>query len=113
MRYKTSSRYGTAQEREPENPEILTTKQLSSLAQVHPITPVIWRREGKGPPFIDATDVRFVRYLRKDVLAWLEQNRRDIPADDNGRRKICSGTKARAKKTGLRISNTGGSIDAA
>jgi hypothetical protein len=58
-------------------PELLTTDQAAELLQVHPITLVLWRRENRGPPFIDATDARFIRYLRTDVSAWLEQNRRN------------------------------------
>lgn len=69
-----------------DEPELLTSDQAAELLQVHPITAVIWRRQGKGPPFINATDVRFVRYLRKDVLAWLEQNRRNAPTNNDRRR---------------------------
>jgi hypothetical protein len=78
------SRYRTKQEREPENPEIMTTEQFCSLAQIHPITAVIWRRQRKGPPFVNANDVRFIRYFRKDVLTWLGQNRRNAAPDNNG-----------------------------
>jgi predicted site-specific integrase-resolvase len=80
MSCKTKSRYGSAQEREPVIPEILTTEQFCSLTQIHPITAVVWRRQGKGPPFIDARGPRFVRYLRKDVLAWMQRNRRNAVA---------------------------------
>jgi hypothetical protein len=54
----------------------------AELLQVHPITMVLWRRENRGPPFIDATDARFIRYLRTDVSAWLEQNRRNTSPDN-------------------------------
>jgi hypothetical protein len=83
MTQAQSSRYGTKHQRELEDPEIMTTEQFCSLAQIHPITAVIWRRQGRGPAFIDATDARFIRYLRTDVLAWLEQNRRNT-SPDNG-----------------------------
>ena len=63
-------------------PELLTTDQAAQLLQVHPITLVLWRRENRGPPFIAATDARFVRYLRTDVSAWLEQNRQNTSPDN-------------------------------
>ena len=63
-------------------PELLTSNQAAELLQVHPITMVLWRRESRGPPFIDATDARFIRYLRTDVSAWLEQNRRNTSPDN-------------------------------
>jgi hypothetical protein len=113
MTQALSSRYGTKHQRESENPELLTTDQLCRWLQIHPITAVIWRRQGRGPAFIDATDARFIRYLRTKVLAWLEQNRHDTPADNNGRRKMHSGTKAPAKQTWSRKSNAGGSNGAA
>lgn len=93
-----STRYGTSREREPANPEILTTTQFCALAQIHPITAVIWRRQGKGPPFIDAADVRYVRYRRQDVETWLERGRVDTAAERVTRKSRANTSQAGASE---------------
>jgi hypothetical protein len=66
--------------------ELWGSDTLADYLGVHRLTPVIWRRENRGPPFIDASDARFIRYLRKDIWAWLEHNRRNgWPENDEGR----------------------------
>jgi hypothetical protein len=80
------SRYHTKIEREPDDPELLTTEQFCKLVQIHPITAILWRRQGKGPAFIDAPDARFIRYRRDDILAWLERGRVDTALCEGGHR---------------------------
>ena len=87
------SRYGTAKERAPESPELLTTDQFCRRLQIHPVTAIVWRREGKGPPFIDAPDVRFIRYPLKSVETWEKRGLKCPHPDSNDRSK----TRARAK----------------
>jgi len=51
--------------------ELLTTAQAAQLLQVHPLTLVLWRRQHRGPRYLDAPDARLIRYRRADLFRWL------------------------------------------
>jgi len=66
------------------NCEVLTEAETSHLLHVHQLTLTIWRRKGKGPPYVDGGDVKMIRYLRADVMAWLASQRKLAPAESDG-----------------------------
>ena len=55
--------------------EYITTSEVASMTGLKPNTFEIWRHQGKGPPFYKLGDGRgaAVRYLRSEVLAWIEK----------------------------------------
>lgn len=59
--------------------EYLTIPQLAELLQVPKSTIYQWRHAGHGPPGIRVSG-RHVRFARRDVQAWLEQQRDPDPA---------------------------------
>lgn len=54
--------------------DLISTDELSRRLGVHPLTPVIWRRQNRGPKWLAAPDVKLVRYRWGDALSWLESN---------------------------------------
>jgi len=54
-------------------PEYLTTKQTADVLNVSVDVLNDWRRERRGPQFIQSSS-RFVRYRRADVDAWANEN---------------------------------------
>ena len=57
-----------------ETKDVFTTKQAADYLMLSPQRLEIWRSEGGGPLFCKIG--RSVRYMRKDIDAWLEKNRR-------------------------------------
>lgn len=55
-------------------PEVMTTEECAAFLNVTTETLFSWRKKGGGPRFSKPTD-RMVRYLRSDVVTWLEGNR--------------------------------------
>jgi len=55
--------------------ELLTEQELADLLKVSVRTVRSWRTEGTGPPSLRIG--RGVRYRRRDVDAWLEQQAED------------------------------------
>ena len=53
--------------------DFLTTKELSVWLQVSERTIENWRREKVGPPYRKLGHA--VRYLRAEILSWLEQGK--------------------------------------
>ncbi len=55
-------------------PEILKPHEAADILGVTTETLWRWRKDGFGPKYSQPND-RIVRYLRKDVVAWLEECR--------------------------------------
>jgi excisionase family DNA binding protein len=55
--------------------ELLTARQVAELLQVSVSTIERMTRRGEGPPSIKFGRSR--RWLRRDVMAWLEEHRSD------------------------------------
>lgn len=55
-------------------PDVMTTEECAVFLNVTTETLFSWRKRGEGPRFSKPTE-RMVRYLRADVVAWLEENR--------------------------------------
>jgi hypothetical protein len=55
-------------------PDVMTTEECAVFLNVTTETLFSWRKRGEGPRFSKPTE-RMVRYLRTDVVAWLEENR--------------------------------------
>ena len=53
--------------------EVITEGALASFLKEHPDTVRYRRLSGTGPRYV-RTGPRSIRYLRADVLAWLEAN---------------------------------------
>ncbi len=54
--------------------DVLTTEEAAELLKVTPLCVQAWRKRGTGPAYISAPGAR-PRYLRSDLLAWLNANR--------------------------------------
>jgi len=52
-------------------PDVMTTEECAVFLNVTTETLFSWRKRGEGPRFSKPTE-RMVRYLRTDVVAWLE-----------------------------------------
>lgn len=55
-------------------PAILTSVETATLLNVSDETMLRWRKDGFGPPY-SQPNCRVVRYLRDDLVAWLEENK--------------------------------------
>ena len=53
--------------------ELLTATQAARLLQVHTNTLSRWRQRDTGPAFIKFEGPRGVRYRRRDLELWLQQ----------------------------------------
>jgi len=53
--------------------EYLNTKQLAAYLGLSVDVLTDWRRDRRGPPFVQSSS-RFVRYRRSDVDAWAIEN---------------------------------------
>ena len=60
--------------------EILTEKKYCELVGYSPRTAQTHRRTGHGPKFL-VLGRNTVRYLRSDVMSWLESKRRTSTSD--------------------------------
>ncbi len=58
--------------------DLLTSAQLANELGVTLRAVELWRLEGRGPTFTRCG--RLVRYIRTDVVAWLESQRRTSTA---------------------------------
>lgn len=62
-----------ARSRFPDDPNArLTNDQLADVLGVCRLSPVIWRRERRGPRYFSPPDARIVIYRWQDVAEWLE-----------------------------------------
>lgn len=52
--------------------DLLTTADVAQRLDVHEVTVRKWRCDGTGPPYTRLGGC--VRYLRRDVEAWIEEN---------------------------------------
>lgn len=55
-------------------PLIMTSSEAAAFLGVSDETVLRWRKDDFGPPY-SQPNCRIVRYLRDDVVAWLEENR--------------------------------------
>lgn len=55
-------------------PEVMNTAEAAALVGVKPDTMRLWRKDGFGPRYSQPNE-RVVRYLRSDVISWLEEHR--------------------------------------
>lgn len=55
-------------------PLIMTSTEAAACLGVSDETILRWRKDGFGPPY-SQPNCRIVRYLRDDVVGWLEENR--------------------------------------
>lgn len=55
-------------------PLIMTSAEAATFLGVSDETMLRWRKDGFGPSY-SQPNCRVVRYLRKDVLAWLKEHR--------------------------------------
>ncbi|PIE13495.1 MAG: hypothetical protein CSA68_11605 [Rhodobacterales bacterium] len=55
-------------------PLIMTSQEAATFLGVSDETMLRWRKDGFGPSY-SQPNCRVVRYLRDDVVAWLEENR--------------------------------------
>jgi predicted DNA-binding transcriptional regulator AlpA len=62
------------------HPDTMTTPQAADFLGVSVKFMEISRSKGLGPPFVRVTP-RIVRYLKSELIAWL-QERRDLHASD-------------------------------
>ncbi|GIT86175.1 AlpA family transcriptional regulator [Roseobacter sp. OBYS 0001] len=60
--------------RRSEPPLIMTPSECAEVIGVTEDTLLHWRKDAMGPPYSKPTS-RCVRYLRDDVVAWLEEHR--------------------------------------
>lgn len=56
--------------------EWLNTKQAAYLMGKAKRTLDAWRQQGKGPPYYQDGATGRVRYRRRDVIEWIEKQRR-------------------------------------
>lgn len=54
--------------------EMLDTRAAAAFIGLTDRTLEGWRRRGAGPPFI-RVNAKVVRYLRTDLMTWIEQHR--------------------------------------
>jgi len=54
-------------------PLIMTSSEVADMLKVSDETMLRWRKDGVGPKF-SQPNCRIVRYLRDDVVAWMEEN---------------------------------------
>jgi len=59
----------------------MTAEEVAEALSVHVETLRRWRREKKGPPWIQLTE-RVVRYDREDIEAWMRDLREDGGEND-------------------------------
>lgn len=60
-----------------EMPQLMDEKELAELLGVQPRTLSQWRYHGRGPSFIRISG-RCVRYMRSDVMEFLQENYNEI-----------------------------------
>lgn len=86
------SRYGSAAvraEQRPPDPEVMTVAQVAAMLQVHPVTVSLWLAANKFVQPVElAGSQKAIRFLRSDVVAWLEQSRRKPKPAAEGRRMM-------------------------
>jgi len=52
-------------------PEVMTTEECAAFLSVTTETLFSWRKKGEGPRYSKPTD-HMIRYLRADLIVWLE-----------------------------------------
>lgn len=55
-------------------PEVMTCREAALFLSVTDETMLRWRKDGVGPSYSQPNS-RVVRYLTRDLVAWLEDNR--------------------------------------
>ena len=55
-------------------PEVMTCREAALFLSVTHETMLRWRKDGVGPSYSQPNS-RVVRYLTRDLVAWLEDNR--------------------------------------
>ena len=55
-------------------PEVMTTEQAADFLSVKPDTLYRWRKDAVGPMYSQPTN-SVVRYLREDLVAWMQEHR--------------------------------------
>lgn len=55
-------------------PEVMTTEEAAAFLDVTVETLFRWRKDDTGPKYSQPNS-RLVRYLRTDLVAWLEEHR--------------------------------------
>lgn len=55
-------------------PEVMTSREAALFLSVADETMLRWRKDGVGPSYSQPNS-RVVRYLTRDLVAWLEDNR--------------------------------------
>ncbi len=61
------------------NDEIVREQRIAKICDVDVRTVQAWRLRGCGPPFLKLQ--RAVRYSLRDVMNWLENNRRQSTSE--------------------------------
>ena len=62
----------------PEKPDrLLRTREAAKIVGVSPRTMESYRRNGGGPPFVKIRDYA-VRYVLRDLLAWIAARKRTL-----------------------------------
>jgi predicted DNA-binding transcriptional regulator AlpA len=65
----------------PEKPDrLLRTREAAKIVGVSPRTMESYRRNGGGPPFVKIRDYA-VRYVLRDLLAWIAARKRTLTLD--------------------------------
>ena len=65
----------------PEKPDrLLRTREAAKIVGVSPRTMESYRRNGGGPPFVKLRDYA-VRYVLRDLLAWIGARKRTLTLD--------------------------------
>lgn len=66
--------YGRPMTTSPQpEPAYMTPREAADLLRVEPSTLKTWRRREQGPPFVRLGN-RTIRYERRAVATWLEQD---------------------------------------
>ena len=63
-------------------PAIMSPRQLSKVLDVGIRTLERWREKKEGPAFNQPKGSRVIRYYRRDLLAWLENEQAPGPETD-------------------------------
>jgi predicted DNA-binding transcriptional regulator AlpA len=61
---------------------LLRTREAAKVVGVSPRTMESYRRNGGGPPFVKIRDYA-VRYVLRDLLAWIAARKRTLTLDPN------------------------------
>jgi predicted DNA-binding transcriptional regulator AlpA len=59
---------------------LLRTREAAKIVGVSPRTMESYRRNGGGPPFVKIRDYA-VRYVQRDLLAWIAARKRTLTLD--------------------------------